>query len=55
MTALTSAELPSDRIEAFYQRAIASSAAAGQVIADNAPGKVVLQDMDTNGALYLKS
>ena len=54
MTALTSAELPSDRIEAFYQRAIAASAAAGQVIADNAPGKVLLDDMDVNGAAVLE-
>lgn len=54
MTALTSAELPSDRIEAFYQRAIAASAAAGQVIADNAPGKVLLGDMDANGAAVLE-
>ena len=54
MTALTSAELPSDRIEAFYKRAIAASAAAAEEIKDNAPGKVVLEDLDTNGAAVLE-
>tara|TARA_R110000796_G_scaffold37353_2_gene94360 strand:+ start:5624 stop:7468 length:1845 start_codon:yes stop_codon:yes gene_type:complete len=54
MTALTSAELPSDRIEAFYQRAIAVSAEAGQVIADNAPGKVVLEDLNKNASAVLE-
>jgi hypothetical protein len=43
--------LPSDRIDLIYKRIKAESEAAAQVIADNSPGKVLLQDFDTNGAL----
>jgi hypothetical protein len=42
--------LPSDRIDLIYKRIKAESEAAAQVIADNSPGKVLLQDADTNGA-----
>jgi hypothetical protein len=42
--------LPSDRIDLIYKRIKAESEAAAQEIADNAPGKVLLQDADTNGA-----
>ena len=42
--------LPSDRIDLIYKRIKAESEAAAKVIADNSPGKVLLQDADTNGA-----
>jgi hypothetical protein len=51
MAEFTSTALPSDRISLLYKRIVAESEAAGKAIADNAPGKVLLQDFDTNGAL----
>jgi hypothetical protein len=50
MAEFTSTTLPSDKISLLYKRIVAESEAAGKAIADNAPGKVLLQDADSDGA-----
>ena len=50
MAVFNSTLLPSDRIDLIYKRIKAESEATAQIVADNSPGKVLLQDADTNGA-----
>ena len=51
MTALTSAELPSVKIEAGFQRMIAASKEAGEAVSENAAAEVADTDASTAKAL----
>lgn len=53
MAELTSASLPSDRIQLFYERIVAEAEAAGIAIAENAPGTILAKTTEegVNAAL----
>ena len=50
MAKFTSTTLPSSNIALVFKRIVAESEAAAEAVAANAPGKVLLQDADSDGA-----
>lgn len=50
MAEFTSTTLPGDKVKIMLKRVVAEYEAAGQAIADAAPGKALLQDTETSGA-----
>ena len=50
MAKFTSTTLPSSNIALVFKRMVAESEAAAEAVAANAPGKVLLQDADSDGA-----
>ena len=50
MAKFTSTTLPSSNIALVFKRIVAESEAAAEAVAANAPGKVLLQDVDSDGA-----
>ena len=54
IASFTSTALPSDRVTIFYERIIAESKKAAKEIADNAPGKLISDDLKVNGGAALE-